>query len=340
MEKLLLGTYTRNISNGIYQIILDENRQELCDLQLVANTCNPTYLTIDNNLHLYSVYNKNDKSGIYSFDRNHIPFTEIDSKLNKEGSLCHISVDNERKLLFSSSYHEGKLYVYKFDKSGHLTLTDTIIRHGSSIHPNQTSSHVHYADLTPENRLIVCDLGTDEIILYNISNIGKLEEISTFKMPEGSGPRHLVFHPQNPNICYVLGELNNTIYTLQYNDLQNSFTIIESVSIANLELAGGAAIKISKDGKFLYASTRGNNTISVLSIIKNGQDLKLIQTIDTHGDGPRDFTLSSNNQYLIVGHQYSNNLTLFKRSLSDGTLTMIQKNVKAPETVCLISLEN
>lgn len=331
MEKFLLGTYTRNTSQGIYQVIFDDLNEQLVNVELVAKEVNPTYLAIDTNQHLFSVSNFNHLGGVAAYSTNDIPYPNLNRVLQDGAAPCYISVDKERNLVFSANYHTGQLQVYQIQADGSLQLTDQVQRTGHSIHENQQSSHLHYADLTPDNRLIACDLGTDEIILYNVSNLGKVEELSTTKLPAGTGPRHLIFNPKQPDIFYVIGELTNIIYTMQYDSTNASMTILNSTSALpdgdNTQL-GGAAIKISRDGNFLYASTRCDNAVSVFNI-EPYDKLTLIQHIATNGQGPRDFALTNNDNYLIVGHQNTDCLSLFKRDRNSGLLTFLNNDCRA-----------
>ena len=338
MEEILLGTYTREFSKGIYKVILDKCTNQLKNLQLLIEAQNPTYLAHDEKYHLISVYGERDDGGIAAFDLVENPVLMTDKYTEKNVTpLCYVSTDSERNLLFGANYHDGSIYCYKISDNGEIQLSEKIKRTSK----NNQVSHIHYADLTPDQRLIVCDLGTDEILLFNISDLGKLELLTTFQLPKGVGPRHLVFNPNNNELVYIFCELSNQIFTLKYDSDNAQFeqlTVVSSLEQSDQQAAGGAAIKISQDGKFLYTSTRSNNSINVFEI--KDEKLNPIQHISTEGDGPRDFTLAGQEEYLIVGHQYSNNLTLFKRDSKNGTLTLIQKDFEAPEVVCLLPLDN
>lgn len=98
---------------------------------------------------------------------------------------------------------------------------------------------------------------------------------------------------------------------------------------------GGAAIRISNDGRYLYASNRGHNSIAAFAVAEDGLSIDSIQIISTEGDFPRDFALSPDNNYLVAANQNSDNLTLYRRDSETGLLTMIQKDVFAPEAVCV-----
>jgi 6-phosphogluconolactonase len=94
-------------------------------------------------------------------------------------------------------------------------------------------------------------------------------------------------------------------------------------------------VRITEDGKFLYSSNRGHNSIAVYAINESGHSLERIQLIASEGNTPRDFALDPTEQFIIVGHQDSDKLTLFERDAETGLLSLLQKDVYAPECVCI-----
>lgn len=228
--------------------------------------------------------------------------------------------------------------MYKTDSKGNLTLTDVKQHEGSSVHENQTKPHAHYLDLTPDhNYVVACDLGTDSIYTYKVSEDGKLDLATTYKASPGTGPRHLVFHP-NGKIAYLVGELSSEIVVLAYNATEGSFETIHTVSSIpenHKTFNSGSAVRITDDGRFLYSSNRGHNSIAVYAINESGDSIERIQLIASQGNTPRDFALDPTEQFIVVGHQDSDKLTLFERDAKTGLLSLLQKDVYAPECVCV-----
>ncbi len=138
--------------------------------------------------------------------------------------LCYVAVDESRQLVYGANYHKGEVNVYRILDDGGLEATDAVFhQEATGPHKNQDHAHVHYTDLTPDNRLVVCDLGTDRVYTYDVSDQGKLTIVSEFVAEPGTGPRHLVFHPANETIAYLFGELDSTVRVLSYNKSQGSF---------------------------------------------------------------------------------------------------------------------
>lgn len=338
VEKFLLGSYTRRISEGIYDITLDTKKKELVQLTHLISEDNPTYLDVSDNDILYAVAKEGDLGGVASYKKNdNGTFTLLNRVMLEGAPPCYVAVDNKRQVVYGANYHQGILYSYKISEDGSLTLADKIQDNGHGPHENQDGPHVHYADLTPDNRLVVCDLGNDTVYTYDVDNEGKLTEVAKFIVSPGTGPRHLVFHPTKP-IAYLFGELSSDVLVLDYDASTGSFKELQTISTlpeTHTGFNGGAAIRISKDGKFLYASNRGHNSLVVYSISEDGKTLNTLQWISVEGDFPRDFNLSKTDDFIVVSNQNSDNLTLFERNNDTGLLTLLQKDVFAPEVVCV-----
>ncbi len=336
-ETLFLGTYTKRDSKGVYQITLDTDKPELIELNHLVEEDNPTYLALSADKRLYCVTKAADKGGVAAYQLNEDgTFSFINREVTDGAPPCYVAVDEERQLVYSAFYHQGSVASYTIREDGGLELADLIQHDGNGPHANQQGPHVHYADLTPDNRLVVCDLGNDSVYTYHVAPDGKLTETARFAAEPGTGPRHLVFHP-NKQTAYLFGELANTVTVLAYDAAAGSFEALQTVSTLPEDFHdfnGGAAIRISSDGKFLYASNRGHNSLAVFSVADNSESIKLIQLISVEGDFPRDFALDNSERFIVVANQNTDNLTLFQRDQTSGKLTLLAKDIYAPETVC------
>jgi len=336
-EKILLGTYTRGNSKGIYSIELNKDKKELENLKLEAKVGSPTYLdTSFKGDIVYSVVTGDENGGVSSFRREENgSFTQLDTEISEGKAPCYVSFDEKRNFVYSANYHKGEVSVYSTNREGKLELTDTVVHSGSSVHENQEKPHAHYLDLTPDEKfLISCDLGTDEVFTYEVNDDGKLSEVTKLNVNPGTGPRHIAFHP-NAKYAYLVGELSSEILVLEYNIHNGSFNHIQTISTLpdNYDSANsGAAIRVTKDGRHLYSSNRGHNSIASYKIQEDGQ-LEFIEIVPTKGKNPRDFNLDPNNEFVVVGHQHTDYLTLFERDEISGKLNLVQSNVPAPEVV-------
>lgn len=334
-REIYLGTYTRRESKGIYSITLDTTKEELVDLKLLTEENSPTYLAKSQAGNLYSVTTVDGKGGCSAYNDK---FEFLNAVTEEGAPLCYTAVDEARQLVYGANYHKGEVNVYKIDADGSISAADAVIHdEPTGSHANQNTPHVHYTDLTPDGRLAVCDLGTDRVYTYDVAENGKLSEAAVYVAEDQTGPRHLAFHP-NGTIAYMFGELDSTVTVLAYDATDGTFTQLQKISTLPEDFAGengGAAIRVSQDGNFVYASNRGHNSIVVYQTADNGEKLALVQHISTEGDHPRDFNLDPSDEYLVCANQNTDNLTLYRRDAETGQLTLIQKDVHAPEAVCV-----
>lgn len=337
-EDFLIGTYTKKDSQGMYAVTLDTENNQLVNDRLILNLQKPAYLQVASHNLIFAVRQEGELGGVASYQINNGKTTLIDKSLSAGAPPAYVGLDINRHLLFSANYHTAEVNIYRIDDAGHLTLTDSIRHEGTTgPKPEQVDGpHPHFADLTPDGRLAVCDLGMDLLVIYNIDEDGKLTSAGQYKFEPGFGTRHLVFH-HNGKYVYVLGELSSKLAVLKYNANNASFEQLQIVKTIPADWTahnGAAAIHITKDGRFIYTSNRGENTIAVFEI-QDDYTVNHVQSISTEGDFPRDFELSKDESFLIASNQNSDNLTLFKRNAETGKLEMLQKNVYSPEPVCV-----
>ncbi len=332
---IFFGTYTKRNSKGIYAADFDQQIGQLSNLRLVAEEPNPTYLAFAADKSLYSVGAENGLGGVAAFSADLTPLNHV---VEEGAPLCYVAVDEKRGLVYGANYHKGQVLVYKRLADGSLELADTATHTGSGPHENQASPHVHFADLTPDKYLVTCDLGTDQVVTYALSDAGKLEKIAIYQSTAGAGPRHIIFHP-TAKLAYLICELNSTIEVLVYDGL-GQFELMQTISTLPSDhkgFNGTAAIRISKDGRFVYGSNRGHDSIAVYKTLGDAS-LELVEIVHTQGQTPRDFILSPDENHLIVAHQDSDNVTVFARDTTTGCLTEISHDFHVPEAVCITFL--
>lgn len=340
-QTVYFGTYTKKNSNGIYRATLDTEKQELSQPKNIITIGNPTYLRLTNDQSLISVATEGPLGGIANYYLPDNAFDLLADPLSNGSSPCYIGLDLERRLVFAAYYHRATVEVYRLNSDQTLTLTDTIKHSGSGPRPEQESAHIHFADLTPDHRLAVIDLGNDTLTTYDISADGKLTLKNTLNFEKGFGPRHLVFAP-NGEYAYLVGELSSQVATLKYDSENGSFSILQvqkTIPDDFKEHNGAAAIRISKDDQHVYVSNRGHNTLALFDVTSNHQ-LQFIEYTSTKGDFPRDFAIDSTSKYLIVANQNTDNATLFTVDEQSGKLDCIQKDIPLPEGVCVCFANN
>lgn len=337
-----IGTYTKGNSQGIYSFQLNSETQTISEPTLVAELTDPTYLAIsEDQKHLYSIYKAEGKGAVASFtiNQNTGELSLTKKSVSQNGSYCYLSINKDVTSLVAASYGEGLVESFSIleDYSiGSVVSTVKHEGHGPNIE-RQEKAHAHYAQFTPDqNYIAVVDLGTDQIITYRLDE-QQLQSVHTLDVNPGSGPRHLVFHP-NQQYAYVIAELKPEVIVLQYQKDEGNFKAIQTIRSVPENFTDnnqGSAIHLSKDGRFVYAANRGHDSIAVFAVNHETGKLSLVQIISTEGHWPRDFNLDPTENFLLASNEESSTLTLFKRNQESGELTLLQTGIEVPYPVCI-----
>lgn len=343
LQQLILGGYTKRVNEGIRTIHFDESLRSSQAIQGVLPIDHPTYLCLsDQEDSLFSIVKEETGAGVARFKKNPLgEWVEDQRLLYTRIPACHLTYDSIRRCLYVSNYHLGRLDVLALNSQDQLAVIQTI-QYGQDQQTDPTNpSHIHYAGISKDGRFLwVCDLGQDTVWSYQIQTEGSLEAVDSIKLPQGSGPRHLVEHPHH-NWLYLVGELNNQTTLIEFESTGRLSVLSSWPNLSEEEgQAAGAAIKISQDGRYLYVSTRFTNQITVFAIDPETGYLTPIQEISTCGQIPRDFALSADEKWVFVGHQESDYLSLLERDEATGQLTFIHNEVYAPECVCVVTTQS
>jgi 6-phosphogluconolactonase len=338
-----VGTYTKGNSEGIYTFTLDTEEAMIKNVKLAAKLINPTYLNISQTNHfLYSVAKEGESGGIASFSVNDQTgeLKPLNLQVSTGSAPCHVSMDSKNHFIFSANYHKGTVESHLINQeNGTVNPPVSIIQHeGTGPDPRQEKPHTHFAGVTPDEKyLAVVELGSDQLITYEIGTDGRLTEANRLAINPGSGPRHLDFHP-NKKFAYLMTEFSSEVIALKYNGEDGSFTIIQSISTLPDDFNGnnqGSAIHISADGRFVYAGNRGHNSIAVFQVNIETGKLHFVEHVSTDGDWPRDFEIDPTGKFIVASNQESSNLVLYARNMETGKLTLLQSDIDVPYPVCI-----
>lgn len=337
---LIVGSYTANDSStGVYIYDFDtEKGTTILRTDLIMQ--NPSFIARKNNM-LYAV-NENTKGGLSAiqFENNEL---KLRNQLPTNGAHpCHVVVHPSEPLAIVSNYSGGSLIMYSLDKEGKLAKEEDFIQfEGSGAdRARQASAHVHSAFFNVRgDRLYVSDLGTDRIMEYGIqkkANHYAFEQLRVIKTKPGSGPRHVAIAADG-KVLYVVAELTGEVFV--YKDYKGEWKLEQTLPIYKEGYTGkhGAAdIKISPDGKYVYATNRGDaNVIGHYKIQKNGL-LALVNTYSVLGDSPRNFNFSPDGKFLLVSNQQTNEIVIFGRDTKTGILTDSKNRIAVGKPVCVI----
>jgi 6-phosphogluconolactonase len=340
--KLLVGTYTNTDSKGIYMVDFDPITGALDNKRLVAQAENPSYLWISKDGSRVFAVNETDPGTVSSFQWNPdgTALIPIDKKLSAGVHPCFLELNPDGDLLAVANYSSGTVAVFRVGANGKLEAAPQVRQHQGSgpVLPNQESAHAHYALFgTGQKFLYAVDLGMDKVLSYPLTGNGEMGQQQTaLALNPGDGPRHLVFHPTK-ELVFIITELSSTVVSAKVDPQTGIFAKLDQQSTLPTDYTGDNAcadIHISANGKFVYASNRGHNSIAVFAVKDDGK-LELIGTSVTEGDWPRNFSLSPDGNFLLVANQNSNNITVFKVDPTTGLLTYTGKQIQVPMPVCL-----
>lgn len=332
-----VGTYTDGDSEGIYKYELSGDGK-LSKVGLVAKTSNPSYLSFNKDKSILLAVNENDSGTVQSFSIKNDSLNLLSESPSGGAHPCQIAI-NEDGFVLASNYSSGNVGLLQLDGQGKLSeLLDLDQHSGKGSTDRQKGPHAHFSAFLPkDNKIIEVDLGTNQLWFATLdASAKKLVPATprTLDMPEGTGPRHLAFHPNKP-LMYVLDELSSSITSINLEG--DNLRIMDSFSMLPADYSEyntGAELKVTKDGKFLYASNRGLNSIAIFKVNNDGS-LELLKNTPTKGEMPRNFGLSRNDDFLVVANQDSNSLVAFKRDTKSGDLTYTSE-IDAPKPVFVL----
>ena len=337
-----VGTYTDTESQGIYKYLLQKNGT-LKRIGLVAMSDNPSFLAMSADKRFLVAVNEINHEGVGTVESFLITGDSLAfiSRSSSGGAHpCFVTV-NETGFVLTANYTGGNVGLLRLNKKGELTaLLDVQLHTGSGTTERQQTPHAHSAWFEPvDNNIISVDLGTNELWFSHLdTGLQKLLPSDPYKlrMDPGAGPRHLVFHP-NGKWIYVVNELDCTVILLQRSDngKYEKGVSVSTLPVGYTEPNTCADIHISSDGKFVYVSNRGHNTIAIYDVNARDGSLNLVGHQPTRGNGPRNFSLSPDEKYLLVANQHTNNIVSFKRDKPTGLLNYVYQ-IEAPTPVCIL----
>jgi len=342
---LYIGTYTRTTSRGIYAVRLNGDTGALSAPMLAATTANPSFvaLTPDRKI-LYAVSEADSMAAAFKTDLAACTLSPLQPPQSSGGAApCHLVVDPTSRALLVANYHTGIVAAIPLLPDGTLGTPHAIQHTGHSVNrERQASPHVHSVTLSPDARfVIVCDLGLDKIFTYRLdaakAELAPAEPPAVATAP-GSGPRHFVFGADGRH-AYCVTEMGSTVIAYDYAPATGTLTTRQTVSTLPPDFKGsstGAEIRLHPNGRWLYASNRGHDSIAIFAVNPADGGLKSVAITPCGGKNPRNFSLSPDGQWLVCANQNSNDLTVFKVDAATGQITPTGKKEEVPLPVCVL----
>ncbi len=338
-----VGSYTHGSSKGITVYDVDVENGVLTKRSEVP-VSNASHTAVSKNgKYLYSI----EDEGVAVFrrdtngDLSRINSVDIDGMRG-----CFLATDVDGKYLYVAGYHDGKVTVVHTHRDGRLgSLMDGVFHSGlGSVAERNFRPHVNCVRPTPDNKyLCAVDNGIDQVKIYKINKrTDKLELVDILRCPRESGPRIIRFS-QDGNYAYILFELSNEIkvYTYDGSGRQPEFELIQSITtltkINDKDAVHSAAsgLALAPDGRHLFCTTAGENTVSMYEINPEDGTLTKKFTLPVSGDYPKDLVIFPDNQHIAVVNHGSNEINVFTIDYQKNVMIMKGRPIKVDKPNCI-----
>jgi len=357
---VFVGTYTtKTQSKGIYEYEFDADTGKLTPKGLAAETRDPSWVAVHpSGKFLYAANEAGKVSSVsaFSVDKKSGKLTLLNQMPALGEDPCYISLDRTGKYVFVANYTSGNIVVFPLGTEGKLGAATANVRDEGKLGPNkerQDGPHAHWIEATAHNHFVyVADLGLDRVLIYKFDaakgslapgapqpsketpdRVAALDPFSATLNP-GAGPRHAAFGPDG-RFMYVLGELQSTV-TVFANDGRETYRSVQQTSTLPKGFTGrndAAEVTTHPNGKFLYTSNRGQDSIAIFAIDPAKGTLTFVAHVPTGGKEPRHFAIDPSGKYLLAENQLSNNIVVFKIDPVTGGLTPTGEVVEIPSPV-------
>lgn len=353
--KFYVGSSEGSLSHSIFLCTLDPAAETFSLVDSFAGAQGASYLDLSpGQKYLYAINQdhwedtRNSTVTSFSIEPGTLSLEPINSQSSEGSGICHIHCSEKGDYIFAANYGSGHASAFPVNGNGEIAAASSVvIGEGTGlIESRQAGPHAHQVMLDPgQNFLLVPDLGIDKILIYAFnSETGILTPNSAqpfFSLPPGSGPRHLAFHPDGAHL-YIVNELNSTLTACSYDGSNGTITMLNTQSTVEEAHEGmkyPAAVRVHPKGKYVYASTRGENScISTFEIRDNGT-VSRIQVMEQVPNWPREFNLDPSGKYMLVAGERSHEIRLYKIDPGTGLLTETPAKFELPAPASILFVD-
>jgi 6-phosphogluconolactonase len=273
----------------------------------------------------------------YSIDPASRELHFLNARSSQGGSPCYVTVSPQGGDVLVANYSGGNVALLPIQPDGSLGPASDVEQHeGSSVNEQrQKGPHAHcIVTDSAGGYAFSADLGIDRVLIYRLEE-DALTPAGHALVAPGAGPRHFTFHPDGDR-AYVINELNSTVTAFAYEDgaleeTQTIGTLPDGFDGDNFP----ADIHVSSDGRFVYGSNRGHDSIVVFGIDPDSGMLSPVQHEGTGGEWPRNFALDPTGRFLLAANQRTNNIVVFSIDSESGRLTPTGQTLEIPSPVCV-----
>jgi len=338
------GTNRAGPGIGFSLAHFDTDTGVLSQPKFLTEAVKPAFFAIHpDGRHLYSV-NSGSPGGVsaYAIDPASGNLTLLNRVPSGGDDANYICLDQTRHFVLVANYEDGSVSAFALEPDGRIGARTAYIRHtGSSVNPTrQKHPYVHSIIISPDNRFaLAADLGVDRLFVYRFdAATGSLapNDPPFATVAPGSGPRHVKFHP-NGRWVYLINEMGCTLAVFSWDPARGALAAIETVPTLPAGFTGVnncAEVIIHPNGRFLYASNRGHNSLAVFAIDQATGRLTLVEHTPSRGIKPRNFSFDPTGRWIVCSNHDSNNAVVFRVDGATGRLTPVGEPVSLFSPFC------
>jgi 6-phosphogluconolactonase len=344
---LYLGTYTSQSGGGkgIGLATYDPQSGRLTATGTVTGVADPSFLALSpSGRTLYAVDEQAEGAvTAVAIDGPGAPRV-LGSRSTGGSGPCHLCVHPGGRHLLSANYDSGSVAVHPIAGDGSLGARTALVQHtGTGPDPDrQEGPHAHMVLTDPGGRYVLAvDLGNDSVYTYRLdTTAGTLHQVSRARTRPGAGPRHLAFHPSG-RFAYLANELDDTVVVCAYDPATGRLTpgtpqatVPPGTPLPQRNYP--AEVVVSADGRHVYLSNRGHDSIARFAVESSGAALRLLDTTPSGGTYPRHIALSPSGTLLLAANQTSGTVATFTVAPETGALTATGAHLAEPLAVCAL----
>ncbi len=338
------GTHSSGPGIGFSVAHFDTDTGVLTKPVFDTEAVQPAYFVIHpDGRHLYTC-NSGTPGGVsaYVIDPKTAHLTLLNKEPSGGGDASYISLDQTGRFVFVANYDGGNIAAFALKPDGSIGARTALVQHtGHSVNPlRQTHAYAHSIIIDPTNQFVLAaDLGVDRLFVYRFDEkTGALtpNDPPFASVTPGSGARHVKFHP-NGRWVYLINEMACTVTAFNWDSARGALTEFQTISTLPSDFTGVntcAELLVHPDGKFLYGSNRGMNSIAGFAIDPANGRLTPVQHSSTRGKSPRNFAFDPTGRWIICTNHDSNNAVVFRVDEATGRLTQAGDPVSVPAPYC------
>jgi len=351
---VFISAFASGEKAGIHAFSFDAEKGVLKPLHRTTDIQNPFFIAVSTDKRfLYAIDaekfggSEDENVAAFALEGRTGRLTRLNQQSARGTATCYVDVDATGKSVLVANYNSGSVASLPVKDDGSLGEAASFFQHsGSSIDPaRQKGPNAHCFVISPDNKhAFAADLGIDKIMIYTLdATKAKLtpNEAQPFaKLTPGSGPRHLTFHP-NGKLVYVINELANTVTVFDWNAAEGTLKEKQSIATLPADFTGKsytADLKITPDGKHLYGTNRGHDSLASYRIADDGT-LSLLAIQPSGGKGPQNLLVTPDGKWLLCANMPGNNVVVFKIDATSGSITAHGEPVEVPMASCIRWLE-